>query len=1007
MRPLRFVALAALLASPVVASLPATALAGAVGTTMLVDAPIGGAVGLDGAGTSQASGTQAMSADGNLVAFTSQAAGLIPNGDHSGVTYAFVRNRAAKTTTNVCRASGANGAVADSDCAQVAISPNGRWVVFASSATNLTPDDTSAQTSIFARDLASQTTTLVSRATGAAGASAAGDAVAPSVADNGNVAFETAAPLGGSSDLNSDSDVYVRSLTADTTTLVSRSPVTGKAGDATSSAPAISGNGTTVAFQSLSVDLDAADPSNGSDIYTAPAAGGTPVLQSRAGAAGAVGDDGSQSASIDYAGDRIAFSTDASNLLAGDAPGARDIVLRTIASGTNTAISVRNGTDTNLLGIDTDDPVISGDGNRVAFSTGNAGDLNRVSYLRTPSTHTTIDLAQPVGGLGTATYTDPAGLNTDGSLVALESLFVPLFHTPQVAVRNVASGDLALTSVATGADTIREDDSTTFAPSGQPISTEGRYVVMLSDSPSLVAGVSGVHLFRKDLATGEVVRVDQGVTLSDQSTYGYNVAMDASGNRVVFIGSKTGSSAEQVTIRDISSGTTTFMPAKSGGLIDNPDVDGMALSADGRVLALNTSNSLVKEDGNPFYDVYALDLTSATVSLVSRVDGESGGATGASTADDPQISRDGKVVAFETATKGVTSGAETGTTQVFVRHLDTGITELGSRANLSTGGVANASAHLADLSDDGLRVSFTTRATNLEDGDDSSFTDVHVRDLSSNRTMWASRTSTDATPDGEASGGGLSADGRQVQFDSGATNIVGGDTNGAIDGFVRELGSGAVVRATVASDGSQLEQGGGTSALSGNGKCLLFTSWGRGVVPAGYADASNSHLYLRAVGGECPTPPVVAPPVPGNPGAPGGPGQNGGKVLDKIAPVFSKLSLTAPKFRTKGKKAGTVLVYSLSEASTVKIGVVKTVRGALKGKTCVAPAKAPKRAKACVRISGQTVVAFQRGVVGKNKFKFAGKIKKKVLKRGTYRFVITATDAVGNSSTTGIKFTIL
>src|SRR5438445_321023 len=92
----------------------------------------------------------------------------------------------------------------------------------------------------------------------------------------------------------------------------------------------------------------------------------------------------------------------------------------------------------------------------------------------------------------------------------------------------------------------------------------------------------------------------------------------------------------------------------------------------------------------------------------------------------------------------------------------------------------------AALSADGRFVAFHSAATNLVAGDTNATTDVFVHDRQTGITERVSVAS-DGTQGNKASSyPALSADGRFVAFDSDATNLVAGDTNGTTDVFVHD-----------------------------------------------------------------------------------------------------------------------------------------------------------------------------------------------------------------------------
>src|SRR5262249_18468776 len=96
----------------------------------------------DGTGANEWSGDFGLcvSADGRYVAFASLASNLVP-GDTNGYWDVFVRDRQTGTTERVSVASDGTGADSDS-YGGLAISADGRFVAFSSRATNLVPGDT-------------------------------------------------------------------------------------------------------------------------------------------------------------------------------------------------------------------------------------------------------------------------------------------------------------------------------------------------------------------------------------------------------------------------------------------------------------------------------------------------------------------------------------------------------------------------------------------------------------------------------------------------------------------------------------------------------------------------------------------------------------------------------------------------------------------------------------------------------------------------------------------------
>jgi Tol biopolymer transport system component len=265
--------------------------------------------------------TPSISADGRLVAFDSQHA-------------IYVRDLQAGTTILVSRATGASGAAGSSNSFSPSISPNGRYVAFESQSTNLDPADTSLDTDIYVRDTAANTTGLASRASGAGGVKANESSGEPSMSDAPSVAYES-----GATNLHPDDtgtsgfDIFVRDLAANTTTLASRANgAAGAKGSNGSRWPSISANGLRVAFESQATNLVVADSDGISDSFVRDLAAGGTTLASVAND-GMKGNNASNLVALSPDGGFVAFESAASNLGANAL--ARQIFIRALSGGGN------------------------------------------------------------------------------------------------------------------------------------------------------------------------------------------------------------------------------------------------------------------------------------------------------------------------------------------------------------------------------------------------------------------------------------------------------------------------------------------------------------------------------------------------------------------------------------------------------------------------------------------------------------------------------------------------
>ena len=177
--------------------------------------------------------TPVISGDGRYIAFTANASNL--GGGFTGI-YVYLRDTQTNTTTLVSRADGLAGDPANTSAENPSISADGRFVAFQSQASNLGVANPLDNSRVYVRDTVNNTTTLVSRADGAAGDPPDADATVPDIsADGGSVAFRSAATNLDDDATDGTFQVFVRDLTLDETILASRADgVAGTPGDANS-----------------------------------------------------------------------------------------------------------------------------------------------------------------------------------------------------------------------------------------------------------------------------------------------------------------------------------------------------------------------------------------------------------------------------------------------------------------------------------------------------------------------------------------------------------------------------------------------------------------------------------------------------------------------------------------------------------------------------------------------------------------------------------------------------
>lgn len=392
-----------------------------------------------------------ISANGARVAFDTDADNISAE-DNNAVRNIFVRDASTNETIFASRATGATGVAADGLSRNPAISADGRYVAFQSDADNLSAEDNNAFTNVFVRDLVAGTTVLVSRASGPGGAGANDNATEPDISADGRyVVFQSGADNLSPVDNNAVTNIFVRDLVADTTTLVSRAPgLAGAGADDFSFNPAISGDGNRVAFQSSANNLSAEDNDAVVNVFVRDIDSGAVAFVSRAtGAAGAPADAPSFDADISPSGRYVAFSSFADNLSAEDNNAFINIFLRDLDAATTELVTRANGPGGAGADGSSFNPVVADNG-RVAFDS-DADNLSpddnnafRSVLVRDTAGDTTELVSRGPGAAGVAADQGSFLPTTtpDGRHVAFQSLATNLLPGTVPGIRNIYRRDV-------------------------------------------------------------------------------------------------------------------------------------------------------------------------------------------------------------------------------------------------------------------------------------------------------------------------------------------------------------------------------------------------------------------------------------------------------------------------------------------------------------------------------------------------------------------------------------
>jgi subtilisin family serine protease len=676
----------------------------------------------------------------------------------------------------------------------------------------------------------------------------------PAISTNGQwVAFLSNATNLVAGVVSTNTLVYVRDRLAGTNMLVSKSNA-GALPAADCANVRISGNGQFVVFDSAAANLIPNDTNGVSDVFLFDRSTGQLELISKAGAG--FGNGASDFAAASDDGRYVVFSSDASNLVASDSNGYRDIFVRDRQAGTTARVSV--STASAQSDYISDWPNISGDGRYVTFISGADNLVSGTYYpayqlfLRDRTGNSTVRLSQVASSTPGTANCGLSSLSADGRYIAFESQATNLVSGDTNGKQDIFLKDRGtgtLSRISRGNDAAQADDDCW----GPCVSANGRHICFYSGATSLCAQDDdyALDLFDYDRLTGKLSRLtynDAGDTAYDNSflpavsgdggvvafsTWAWNL-VPGDGNGVIStLALERGASIPDLMI--YANGETTrygiglhgtnIVQRRQLALTNNPASFFVRLDNDSP-----TNEAFVLRAGAsaPGWDAaFFFGTTNITASitgagwtntlgtgsnLVFRLDVSSGGAaTGESWAE-------WYIVAAGTRT----NGAQDAVRAVVTRAPSPPALQLISRA--AGGRPGNDDSGPVSLSSDGRYVAFTSMASDFTNKDYNLQEDVFVVDRQTQALECLSKTSTGETGNGRSFNPRISRDGRYVVFQSAATNLVSGDTNDREDVFLADRQSHTITRVSVGAGGAQLSRDSGYARISGDGRYVAFES---------------------------------------------------------------------------------------------------------------------------------------------------------------------------------------
>lgn len=374
-----------------------------------------------------------------------------------------------------------SGAQANGRSTTPAITGDGRFVAFESDASNLVDGDTNGTVDIFVHERQTGATTRIS--IDSSGAEANGYSGSPAISNDGCVvAFYSEASNLVSGDTNGTGDVFVHDCQTGATTLVSVDSNGNQAnGEINEYNLDISGNSRYIVFSSNASNLVAGDTNGTSDAFVHDRQTGSTTRVSVA-SSGEQANGSSGSPAISNDGRYVAFSSGATNLVADDTNSKTDVFVHDLQTGATTRVSV------NSSGVQADgggtSPDISGDGRFVVFKSKSDNlapeteDYEALIYLHDHQTgQTTLASAYTGGGIVEVGDVDQATISQNGRYVAF-SLYEKGNND---GISNIWVRDLQLgksIEVAYG-------NNSSLSPS---LTTDGSLVAFWSLASNLVSG---------------------------------------------------------------------------------------------------------------------------------------------------------------------------------------------------------------------------------------------------------------------------------------------------------------------------------------------------------------------------------------------------------------------------------------------------------------------------------------------------------------------------------------
>jgi uncharacterized repeat protein (TIGR01451 family) len=351
-------------------------------------------------------------------------------------------------------------------------------------------------------------------------------------------------------------------------------------------------------------------------------------------------------------------------------------------------------------------------------------------------------------------------------------------------VKDLVTGDIVLASTS---DLGVKANAAAVVPD---ISADGTKVAFYSHANNLDPADPDflADIYVKDLVTGDIVLAstsDAGVKGNRDS---FVPTISADGTSVAFYSSSNnldpadGDLLPDVFVKDLVTGDIVLASTSDAGVKGNNESILPAISGDGgRVAFASKARNLDPADTDTTEDIYVKDLITGDIVLASTSDA---GLKGNASSVEATLSSDGVRVGFVSFSSNLDPADVDTDRDIYVKDIATGDLTLASASD--AGVKSNAGSFRPDISADGRRVGFDSNGTNLDPVDVDPTLDIYVKDLVTGDVALASASDTGEKGTGHSIGPTLSDDGMRVAFSSNATNLEPADEDALSDIYVKE-----------------------------------------------------------------------------------------------------------------------------------------------------------------------------------------------------------------------------